>query len=1449
MKDKTKGSLGKKLRSFFAAEKKDKDKKAGIYVIDEKNITDEYGILGVPKKNVWVFNAGMSFSGNPKWLFVYINKYRPDIKAFWLCSSEETVEYVNSLGYKAYLYLSKEGIEISTAAGVYVTEQCKEIIPTYLRDCVYLNLFHGVGCKTIERKLGGGRLFSRIMKKYIANNDVFINNQLFLVTSPLMEEHFKANIGLEDDMIVRGSYPRCVYQSNYEKIATYDHDLKTKKGRDEKTRIIVYSPTFRETEDYDFMGNALPDMEMLEQKLKENNQLFVFKMHPIMLEKDSHYAQIKEKYENSPYFLFWDNNEDIYEIIDKIDVAIIDYSSIFYDFLAGGVKNFIRYFFDYDDSENIREGAFDYEQMTCGRMCRDFSQLLDALDNPDSSEDEEDERERINELFWSYSEKDSMEKIIEAALAYKVKTETLPTLYSFDVFDTVISRRGLHPNSIFCKVKERMAQSNLGFERHFINSYIDIRRTCEQNVRELKMKTMHMREAGQREISFDSVFARMADLYGLTQEQVAFLKECEIEAELNDTVPVPEMVSYVESLVKRGEKVLLISDMYLPGAIIKKMLARVSDVLAELPLYVSCEYGVQKSTGFLYQEVFRDLGFYKYGQWIHHGDNGNADGTRPRALGIKTEKHNIPVFNEYENKIVEALGTYDAYLVAALMARFRHRNKSTRDYFAYAYASLCLVPYSIWVAEDAARRGTDTLYFIARDGYHTQRIADIAIEKLGLKIKTKYIYGSRKAWRLPSFINEFDETFFLPFGNLAISSTFDEVLGALSINEKQFEEMFPPLCDLDLSGKITKQQMGIIINVVRSSEKYREYILGLAAEKRVSVDKYLSQEIDFSEKIAFVDFWGRGYTQTCFTRLVHNLAGREFDVPYYYIRSIYPTEGYNVRYNYTSQNTSMLIAEALCSSNIDYQSVKEYREVEGGIMEPVIEPQKCDKELLESMRVRLCEFASDILNAGLEERESTLRSLLDFTLAYYRDNQTDPLVIENVATLGYALTTYGEEREYAPAFTREDVEFIAEKKSPLFHFTNSLAMSLERTDPEIVEYYEALTKGKQLEKSLESKEIAKQRKVTIKDFKDRKYNFETSDKQKKENKAYNKAAADEVEDKIVIIDTYDGAQADFAPIVSFYEGKGYRIVILPLRGKYTGEELKDIATAKYLYMSNVSGWFSRVKFREETKLVQMYKEPLPISGMSQTIKIGATEDSIQRMLRIHDVEYDVVSAAGEGVTDILEKTLMKRENVKKIKDFGHPLTDIYFNEALKEKIRIKLAEILPQNGRRLMVYMPDTNGSRRFSYQYLDLAAMKKLFGEEYNILVMSNNGDDIISNYASSLGETVCSGFGILTRREAIAVADVVIGNCSAVIAETVMTGKPLYLTSDYKVKEDGSSLFTEEEINVFPLINDPYDLIPYFENRMKYDTEAYESFREKFFGSCKGRSVEQTDEYLSTL
>ena len=70
--------------------------------------------------------------------------------------------------------------------------------------------------------------------------------------------------------------------------------------------------------------------------------------------------------------------------------------------------------------------------------------------------------------------------------------------------------------------------------------------------------------------------------------------------------------------------------------------------LSKLPLFLSNEYGVLKTSKMLYLEVYKSFKpFYDFGQWIHCGDNPCADWnpkrtSRPRSPGLNSESVRIP---------------------------------------------------------------------------------------------------------------------------------------------------------------------------------------------------------------------------------------------------------------------------------------------------------------------------------------------------------------------------------------------------------------------------------------------------------------------------------------------------------------------------------------------------------------------------------------------------------------------------------------------------------------------------------------------------------------------------------------------------------------------------------------------------------------------------------------
>ena len=1006
-------------------------------------------------KHTWAFNSGNNFSGNPKWLFIYICKYRPDIEAYWICDSDKTVEQIRSLGYNAYTFNSHAAVKLQQRTGVFCVEQVKEQIPTNMpKDVILLNLYHGVGCKTIEKFVDFGFLTQRIAKKYITYNDYYYTHMLFLVTSPLMEEHFAKQMGLDKANLIRAGYPRCMYQNTYEPIATFDGDILRQRGLPENTRIAAYVPTYRDDEGFNFWENAVPDFDALIKTLKNENILLIFKLHPQMID-DPVYKNIEEKYKQEKNILFWDNSNDFYEIFPKIDVGIVDYSSIYYDMLAGGVDHFIRYFFDYEDKDkNLRDFVYDPEEMTSGVMCKNFDELLSALEHLE--ENEEADKDRIYDLFWKYAEPDSLEKIIEKTLAFIPKQESdLPTLYSYDIFDTLIARKVLQPRGIFFQVRYMMRHSEIHFPDYLTANYPEVREFCESNAREYYSKSLEFRKDNRREITHDMIFRRMQDLYEITDEQCELLKKWECDAELENVVPCKDKIKEVLERKHKGDRVILLSDMYLEKDFIRKLLEKADPELAELPLFLSSDYGVQKTTSLLYLEAYLSEKPYQYKQWIHFGDNAFADGKCAENMGITPVLHEIPKFNDYEQSLVDTVNSYDSYLTAAGLCRYREKLTSDKEKFVYSFVALCFVPYINWVIKRAEKLGINTLYFISRDGYHLKRIADAIISERELPIKTKYIYGSRNAWRIPSFVDGIDDEFFSTVGNFGQVNTYHALIDALQLNDKEFSELFPQYNGLRKASIIPAKKRDEVVEAAKGNEDYKRFLLEKSEKTRPIVIDYLKQEIDFSEKYAFVEYWGRGYTQTCFTRLLRLAAGRnDEDDIFFYARSIYPSIGHDIRYNFASKAVSLVFVEALFA-NMPYNTVEEY-EKKGEVIEPVKNKRSMDKELYAAMKKLLPEFARKYCRTKFLDGDRLDRELFDFALTFYNGHQDDPLLSECIGSLIDSIGIYGRQRPFAPPVTREMINKIYAGESPKL-LTSSFEMTKARSNPRLAAKFHYLT--------------------------------------------------------------------------------------------------------------------------------------------------------------------------------------------------------------------------------------------------------------------------------------------------------------------------------------------------------------------------------------------------------
>lgn len=315
-------------------------------------------------------------------------------------------------------------------------------------------------------------------------------------------------------------------------------------------------------------------------------------------------------------------------------------------------------------------------------------------------------------------------------------------LYSFDIFDTLITRTTYNAIGIFAIMQEKIKLNN-AYSTYFKHNFSSIRKEAEVNARN------YAQFNEKEEIGLSDIYDFVAEYENLSKEDIERLKELECYIEQMCAYPIAENIKRIKELVLNNRQVVLISDMYLNESVVRSILVGIDDIFENIPIYVSCDYNKTKNVGSLYVYI-HDLYGIEYNEWVHVGDNYKSDYLIPSVLGIKSEykKHWegytwMPDFSDWNIN-----NSLDYQIVYGVVQCISNKSDSAQIKLGKSFAGIIIEEYAEWILLYAKQLNVKELYFIARDGYVIKKIIDNIIKDNNINIKTKYIYGSRKAWRV-----------------------------------------------------------------------------------------------------------------------------------------------------------------------------------------------------------------------------------------------------------------------------------------------------------------------------------------------------------------------------------------------------------------------------------------------------------------------------------------------------------------------------------------------------------------------------------------------------------------------------------------------------------------------------------------------------------------------------
>lgn len=191
---------------------------------------------------------------------------------------------------------------------------------------------------------------------------------------------------------------------------------------------------------------------------------------------------------------------------------------------------------------------------------------------------------------------------------------------SFDIFDTLLCRPFYDPTHLFRILNYR-------FERFFGTSYnfSSLREQAEKVARETIKR---------QDVTLDEIYMTIEKLFRIDCDTCYFMKLEEIRLEkefCSSRKAGQELFRYA---INTGKDVVLISDMYLSGDIIREILLQ-NGYDGYQDIFVSSDLNKRKSSADIYKYVLKEMKIIGK-QMLHIGDNWQLDCEIPQTIGINT---------------------------------------------------------------------------------------------------------------------------------------------------------------------------------------------------------------------------------------------------------------------------------------------------------------------------------------------------------------------------------------------------------------------------------------------------------------------------------------------------------------------------------------------------------------------------------------------------------------------------------------------------------------------------------------------------------------------------------------------------------------------------------------------------------------------------------------------
>jgi len=412
------------------------------------------------QKKTWVFDSYWAgkFTSNEKAMYEYLEKAHPSMKLIWIFNDPNTK--ITGKGIKVRQYSAKYWWYISRAKYMI---QNTNFPQRYIKRAgqIEVETLHGTFMKTMGFDEPNFKFASRWTQERFADR---ISRWDFLVSPSKFMDKTAPNAFQYKKRILHTGFPRndrLVNENNFQHIDMLKKKLQLPLDKE----IVLYAPTYRQTNSFDFEI----DLNDYVKKLGDR-QILLVRLHYFIASQLDLSAYKNVVFDMSGY----PEIEDLYIISD---VLITDYSSVMFDYsLLNRPMIFYAYDLDWYINPKNRGTYLDYVNVVPGPIVRTHDDLIDKLSNiSDLTTDGKEKREEFIAEFATYGrEGNAAQQVVETVLNTTVSpTEQAVKPYALrDSFWKALQVKDILATALLYYSRHQKRQNNIVFFSSFNGTQI-----------------------------------------------------------------------------------------------------------------------------------------------------------------------------------------------------------------------------------------------------------------------------------------------------------------------------------------------------------------------------------------------------------------------------------------------------------------------------------------------------------------------------------------------------------------------------------------------------------------------------------------------------------------------------------------------------------------------------------------------------------------------------------------------------------------------------------------------------------------------------------------------------------------------------------------------------------------------------------------------------------------